>query len=654
MDVKGNDVDIEALTLRVEQLQRERDELRKDIEQLCIQQAGPAYLSFATQMHFQRTANLEKDIETLQKRLAACLRDKYNLQEELTEAYRIKSQLADLHSAELVKNKEADKQVKFFQNCVAAAFAERDQSLMECEKAKGKEEIASTKLIVIEERMEELQSLYLNEKNLNQKLQAELNGLKNQMDPFAKVVMKFYEIREKEMESSLETSLEEKCICLLNDSYNNWMYSEDSETSTSKYIASLEDERDALKNAIDKLQSNLRMVMGLEIEHHFRRNVRSLEKRQKLYEDLISNKFRSLREFCANMRIEIMNILEEEESHIKANLNEFLDKLNRTQVKGESDILFIDEPQNDDMKYKDVHISSDISSRDVAQSSNILLGISDENMDMSKALAQALQEKVSSLLLLSQQEERHLHERNMNAALLKKIEDIQKNLSQVTNEKVKALMELAKLKQENRLLQEHINQNPTPVSCTLAGETIKRTGTHHEGKLKSILKRTYLNKWIGNVSDENNIHESGKTKEYSVDLARLKVENATLRESMANMERVISSIRRLHIILMKAQDDLKSNTSSIDSTYESLKSVITESNLIKTALGSVLPISWSGNSSDDAIIYESLCEPLDSADVARSEKSDPISTASMEMVELVLLAAETLTEMLADKKLVFD
>ena len=32
----------------------ERDELRKDIEQLCIQQAGPSYLVVATRMHFQR------------------------------------------------------------------------------------------------------------------------------------------------------------------------------------------------------------------------------------------------------------------------------------------------------------------------------------------------------------------------------------------------------------------------------------------------------------------------------------------------------------------------------------------------------------------------------------------------------------------------
>jgi len=78
----------------------ERDELRKDIEQLCMQQAGPAYL---TRMHFQRTAGLEQEIQTLQNQLAASTRDTLNLQDQLSQAYRIKAQLADLHAAELSK-----------------------------------------------------------------------------------------------------------------------------------------------------------------------------------------------------------------------------------------------------------------------------------------------------------------------------------------------------------------------------------------------------------------------------------------------------------------------------------------------------------------------------------------------------------------------
>ncbi|CAK9141370.1 unnamed protein product [Ilex paraguariensis] len=130
----------------------ERDQLRKDIEQLCMHQAGPSYLAVATRMHFQRTAGLEQEIENLKKRLAACTRENLNLQEELSEAYHVKSQLADLHNAEVSKNMEAEKQVKFFQGCVAAAFAERDHSVIEAEKAKEKEEVMSQNLNDLEKR----------------------------------------------------------------------------------------------------------------------------------------------------------------------------------------------------------------------------------------------------------------------------------------------------------------------------------------------------------------------------------------------------------------------------------------------------------------------------------------------------------------------
>ncbi|CAL5371727.1 unnamed protein product [Camellia sinensis] len=112
---------LRALMPAKERHESERDELRKDIEQLCMQQAGPGYLAVATRMHFQRTVGLEQEIESLKEKSTACTREKLNLQEELSEAYRIK----------VSKNMEAEKQVKFFQGCVASAFAERDHSIME-------------------------------------------------------------------------------------------------------------------------------------------------------------------------------------------------------------------------------------------------------------------------------------------------------------------------------------------------------------------------------------------------------------------------------------------------------------------------------------------------------------------------------------------
>ncbi|GAB2264061.1 hypothetical protein Droror1_Dr00026195 [Drosera rotundifolia] len=49
-------------------------------------------------------------------------------------------------------------------------------------------------------------------------------------------------------------------------------------------------------------------------------------------------------------------------------------------------------------------------------------------------------------------------ERNVNAALQKKLDELQRDLLQVTNEKVKALIELANLKKDYELLKEKINR----------------------------------------------------------------------------------------------------------------------------------------------------------------------------------------------------
>jgi hypothetical protein len=47
---------------------------------------------------------------------------------------------------------EAEKQVRFFQGSVAAAFSERDKSVMEAEKAEENAEMMSQKLSEIEMR----------------------------------------------------------------------------------------------------------------------------------------------------------------------------------------------------------------------------------------------------------------------------------------------------------------------------------------------------------------------------------------------------------------------------------------------------------------------------------------------------------------------
>ncbi|PIM98046.1 hypothetical protein CDL12_29477 [Handroanthus impetiginosus] len=633
-----NFTDRESLVARVQQLEHERSELQRDIEQLCMQQAGPAYLGVATRMHFQRTAGLEQEIENLKNKLTACTRENQNLQEELSEAYRIKGQLADLHSAEVLKNVEAEKQLKFFQGCVAAAFAERDNAIMEAEKAKEKVELMPQELNKSQKRVEELTTELLEEKELTSTLKINLEKYETETEIFKEVIDKFYHIRQCSLDNFTDASWEEKCECLLNDSDETWRFQDDQETSTSDYINSLEAEIGTLRKDVDNLQNKLRV--GLEIETHLKKKVRNLEKKKMLSEGMIRKQISALHQQHSLYRIDISHLLDEGHSELKSITDVVVEKLKQLEQSRECNLgsSVIEDKELHESECKDVHVSADSDPAPITKSDNPGLPTpsASETSDTSEALAVALQEKVATLLLLSQQEERHLLERNVNAALQKKIEELQRNLLQVTNEKVKALMELAQLRQERYMLQGKISQEKTQGKHSdEIGE--RRIIQEKDGKLKNLLKRSYLTRWVGSSDgSDSDAHLHYEKPNHNMDFARLKIENATLRESLESMEHLLSSVRRLRISLLKVKD---SATSKCENAIwlEALDHIITEANLVKTAVSSSLPVSWLASTEQSSI----------EMDDSGHEKVDFVSAAGLEMVELLIFASQILKEQIS-------
>lgn len=76
---------------------------------------------------------------------------------------------------------------------------------------------------------------------------------------------------------------------------------------------------------------------------------------------------------------------------------------------------------------------------------------------------------------------------------------------------------------------------------------------------------------------------------------------------------------------------------------DSLDEIITDAKLVKTALGSSLPLSWSADA-DDGSIGETIGSALDIYVDSCSEKIDSVSAAGFEMVELVILASQILKD----------
>ncbi|XP_068320944.1 uncharacterized protein [Pyrus communis] len=624
--------DKESLLARIHQLENERDELRKDIEQLCIQQAGPSYLVVATKMHFQRTAGLEQEIENLKKKLAACTRDNVNLQEELSEAYRIKGQLADLHGAEVAKNVEAEKQLKFFQGCVAAAFAERDHSIMEAEKAKEKEELMSNKFCDIEKRLEEQTADCSEQKKLNDKLKSDLAMQEEKIEAFKKVIDKFYEIRQQSPEGCESTSWDRKCACLLHDPAEWWSFND---ASTSKYISALEEELERTRKSVDNLQNRLRM--GLEIENHLKRKVGELEKKKILTNKMIKHEIAELHHYHSQHRVLIMNLLNEGKASIKSVIDAI-----------EENCRQIDATRL--QRHKSSNADPQLVSKNSGPDSSEFVAV--RGNDYSEALAHALQDKVSTLLLLSQQEERHLLDRNVNAALERKIEELHRNLLQVTNEKVKALMEFAQLKQDYHQLKERIGQGRNREN--LPAEIGDRKVVTHErdGRLKSLLKKTYLSRWVANVDFRGREAASGLNVEGnlsgkrfdSMEFARMKIEIATLQESMGSMEHLTTTVHRLRLSLSKVKELVTSGSTTFASLSETVNDIINEAKLVKTALSSSLPISWSADEDVEFNGQSVRNEPGHAYGEPSHEKIDSVYAAGLEMVELLILAAQILKD----------
>ncbi|PPR87699.1 hypothetical protein GOBAR_AA32988 [Gossypium barbadense] len=643
--------DNESLLARIKQLEHERDELRKDIEQLCMQQAGPSYLGVATRMHFQRTAGLEQEIENLRKELAACVRNNQNLQEELCEAYRIKTQLADLHREEAAKNVEAEKQVKFFQGCVAAAFAERDHSILEAEKAKEKEELMAQKFNEFQSRIEELASNCLEQSRCNDALQIDLAKQKEENETLTKVINNFYEIRQGTIGEVEDASLDDKCACLLHDPGEMWSFND---SSTAKYISSLEEELERVRSSVDDLRNKLRV--GLEIENHLKKKVRGLERKKIASDRMILDRVTELRHYHSEHKIQIMNLLDMEKSHIKRFVELVEEKIRQFDARGQN-VHCVLKP--DEYEHVDVHLSTDAEAElgdmlnlNIAETKahaaealaqalqekrDVLDNIAESKGDASEALAQALQEKVATLLLLSQQEERHLLEKNINAALQKKVDELQRNLLQVTNEKVKALLELAQFKRKYQLLQEKIN-NEVKQGNVLAEVADRRIATYErDGKLKSLLKKTYLRHWVGALDTGGNEAEALPN---SMDFVRMRIENATLKESMESMDHLTSTLHRLRLSLLKVTESI--NSKDTDTNASELDEIITEAKLVKTALGSSLPISWSAEGDGESIGESIDTETGDMFEDSGGQKIDSVTAAGFEMLDLLILAAQEL------------
>ncbi|KAH7428502.1 hypothetical protein KP509_09G004600 [Ceratopteris richardii] len=608
----------------------------------------------------ENSNSCEKDLVDCQKKLIDCQQENTKLNEELLGVSLLKNKLADLLKRENEEKVRLEKQQNFFQNQVLAASFERDQLMSEVDKFHRKEEEMSESIAELQERLHETKSKYSEEKNSRTELQDELERLKHEVILYRKVVDKFWNVRAQATQEQESEKNEERSMILLQEDEGFWSYGDqnkiyhDQVTKAQEDVVVLQRELDACQNSLVICQ------------------------REKLEESNARKHSETAFLDCKMQLIALANKVDselEQLSLIKASLKEEMSAFFLEQMK---EILSLQEAlQNTFAQEKgitedkpdfrtaggslnesrDIDIDTTCNFEDPMEEETSIDENADyiqaSNDDNKAALAQALQEKVAALLLLSQQEERHLVESNAVVRLESEISSLKQQLFQVTNEKVDALMELAQVHGKLHKLQDTskdtlsngqlssiedhhlfcmVDKNPTSPDST------KRASM--QGYWKHLwLKGPELGLRTKSLSHMLTLRSSKETDPDC--LSRLRAENATLREAITNIRHLCKASNRLRLTIARVAADSNVQTeSSIQAAAKSVDGVISEALHLKVSLHNSLPV--------DDLEWNSIGSPLARASEANPDSSDYdanddlhiVSFFGLEVLRLVLLAAQ--------------
>ncbi|KAL3696489.1 hypothetical protein R1sor_010565 [Riccia sorocarpa] len=485
-----------GLMRRIVQLEREKDELQRDVETLCMQQSGfSGSIDIVSRMQARRAAGFEQELEACKQKLSHQTQENLALQEELAEAYRAKGRTADAFKASMDKNKELEAEVKFYQSRMAGAFTERDKALGEAERLKNSETSLLDQVKELQRRLVQAKAECSEYEESNLAVQASLEASKVEFEKVLKVVDKFWLLRVNGggSKSSCEEPLE-RAEVLLEDEDDIWNYGfmvdpkwQEDCKKAELHLAQVEEQ---LLHSTERAES-----LEIQLEEAVQ-NKKQLEERLAVMEDASSKLELHLEEEGLARRVaeekalfysdhlamikpkvegdlqhllvqfrslvaEVSALLEEEKKQMVETSETMLNELEKripqpvpeetpsklqeeagpVTMPGESSA----ETENETTAVRNISRGAD------ACEDKLITAIDD---DSKMILAQALKEKVEALVLLSQQEERYYLESATRAALERQITELKQKLAQVTAEKVSALLDVASLRNEVHYLEE--------------------------------------------------------------------------------------------------------------------------------------------------------------------------------------------------------
>ncbi|KAI5053943.1 hypothetical protein GOP47_0031165 [Adiantum capillus-veneris] len=608
--VKSNAI----LMQHIQQLEQERDELRLDVEQLCMQHSGmPSKVDISSQIQARRITGLEQEMELWKQKLQACIVKNQKLQDELTEVQQIKAHFADLLKSETDKNLELGKEIKFFQGEAATALVQRDQALLEVENCLEQEAKLIDKVHQLEGRLGLLTSNLLEQKKCFQILQEQANAAREESEKLHDVVQFFWKIRSELSDGEHAQNIQDKGAVLLQDGASSWAFGNTKQElerlscqvkESGAAMAALQEEVCAAKESVIVLERQLEEE--ILSNQHAKQHSLLLEQKLLHLTEIIEGKLRSLRSINSS-------------SHTSELLTRPPDI---TEGLGDRDVS---------------HDASGIQ-KDVTNNKILPQQADESEIAVTKeALAIALEEKVAALLLLSQQDERNICRENMIAAREKKIAELHKQLLKVTIDKGDALIQVANLTEELARIQgrcepQHLSQYHD------------ETGSNHYRKHN---RKTTLLQWPSKswVKGHNNMGFRSKAQTFlrtrvkdDSRIARSQTENAFSWSVLSNLQKLCSLVNHLHQALIKVRGALDGRTDTGFDESEELDLVICESQSLIVTVGGWLQATDANHM--HAEIVEDAIGMGFRASGCQGAAVDLLLTFGRTSIEAILLVAE--------------
>ncbi|KAK9828250.1 hypothetical protein WJX74_005694 [Apatococcus lobatus] len=404
----GTDPDkvISGLRLELKRVSQHRDELERDVENLCMQNDSSGIFS-SSLIVSERIYSTEKELSKTKSQLEAVLGERDSLRDDLRHHKESKRLVDKSWRDQTGKTEVLQRDLNFYQSQGARAVADRDKAFAEAEE--------------LREQVRDLEARLQDETARAESSSAEQVETEHQLSGARSQVVRLEErVRECEVIPGLRRDLKQ------------------ARTQVDQLRGKCKALRDELTGAKEELEQSQQQCAASKEE------VQALEARVKTDSDAASTAQAELQQQKSALEEEVGRLKEARQEataaaeRMAAELETAKDEVRR--LRGQSQDL--ERTSSQQLQSQKLDMES-LHATEITCLQDTVKDLSQRCKELKDRLDQASQQKVDALIRLSNAEHVASNHSNQTQQLQEQIKDLQSRLTQATQEKLAALMQLA-------------------------------------------------------------------------------------------------------------------------------------------------------------------------------------------------------------------